>query len=258
MSARRRERDAARARRRAERFEVRRFTRQSRRRRRSVTLTVGGFVALVGGVVGISLSPLMSLTNIQVLGTERLAASDVAAALDEYRGTPLALVSDAQIRADLEGFALIRSFSTEIVPPDTLVVRVVERSPIGSVARGATFEVVDAAGVVVESVGQALVGLPVIEVASVGAEDPAFRGVAEVLIALPVDLRSTVETIAATTRDDVRFTIGGASHQVVWGSAERSEYKARVLAAALATTDQSVRWEYDVSAPDTLVVRRAG
>ncbi len=38
---------------------------------------------MVGGVAAVSVSPLMSLTNIQVIGTDRLAASDVAAALDK-------------------------------------------------------------------------------------------------------------------------------------------------------------------------------
>jgi len=214
-------------------------------------------VALVGAVVGVTLSPLMSLTTIRVLGTDRVEASEVAAALGDHRGSPLALVSDADVRADLEGFALIRSFSTEIVPPNTLIVRIVERAPIGAVVRGTRVEIVDAAGVVVDSPREAPPGTPVIDVATVAADDPAFRSVTEVLLALPSELRATVTTIGATTRDDVRFTIGGAEHTVVWGSAERSEFKSRVFSAALSATDQSVSWVYDVSSPDSLVVRRA-
>jgi cell division protein FtsQ len=200
----------------------------------------------------------MALTSIQVLGTERLAATEVVASLDGHRGTPLALLSDDEIRSDLATFALIRSFSTEVVPPNTLIVRIVERAPIGAIARGGAFDVVDAAGVVVETSGDLPEGIPVIDVETALADDPAFRGVADVLLALPAELRSTVVTISASTRDNVRMTLGGAEHTVVWGSAERSELKARVLAAALAATDQSVRWEYDVSAPDSLVVRQAG
>ena len=166
-------------------------------------------------------------------------------------------MSDEQIRTDLEGFALIRSFSTEIVPPSTLIVRVVERAPIGALRTAGGFEVVDAAGVVVETTETVPPGIPLLSVESASADDPAFRGLADVLLALPRELRSSVVTISATTRDDVRFTLGGAEHSVVWGSAERSAFKARVLAAALSSTDQSVRWEYDVSAPDSLVVRRA-
>jgi len=202
-------------------------------------------------------SPLLSLTSIRILGTDRLEADEVATALEDHRGTPLAFVTDEQIRADLESFALIRSFSTEIVPPDTLIVRVVERAPIGAIARAGGFEVVDAAGVVVETTEAVPPGIPILDVEEASADDPAFRGLADVLLSLPRELRAAVATISATTRDDVRFTLGAAGHSVVWGSAERSAFKARVLAAALATTDQSVRWLYDVSAPDSLVVRRA-
>ena len=256
-SARRLERRAARERRRAERAEVRRFTRQSRRRRLTATIALGTLVTLVGGAAAISVSPLLSLTSIRIVGTERLDADEVAAALEDRRGTPLAFVSDEQIRTDLEGFALIRSFSTEIVPPSTLIVRVVERAPIGALRTAGGFEVVDAAGVVVETTETVPPGIPLLSVESASADDPAFRGLADVLLALPRELRSSVVTISATTRDDVRFTLGGAEHSVVWGSAERSAFKARVLAAALSSTDQSVRGEYDVSAPDSLVVRRA-
>jgi cell division protein FtsQ len=77
-----------------------------------------------------------------------------------------------------------------------------------------------------------------------------------VLLALPSELRERVDVISATTRDDVSFSMIGAGHRVIWGSGERSEYKSRVLAAAIGATDQAVAWEYDVSAPDSLVVRR--
>jgi cell division protein FtsQ len=54
----------------------------------------------------------------------------------------------------------------------------------------------------------------------------------------------------------VTFTFADTGHRVRWGSAERSDFKARVLAAAIATSDQSVAWQYDVSAPDSLIARR--
>jgi cell division protein FtsQ len=237
---------------------VRRFTKQSRRRRLTAAIALGTLVTLVGGAAALSVSPLLSLASIRVVGAERLDADAVAGALDDRLGTPLALVTDDQIRADLEQFALIRSFSTEIVPPDTLIVRLVERTPIGALPTASGVEVVDAAGVVVETAEEPPPGIPILRVGAASADDPAFRGVADVLLALPRELRASVATISATTRDDVRFTLGGAEHSVVWGSAERSAFKARVLAAALATTDQSVSWVYDVSAPDSLVVRRAG
>jgi cell division protein FtsQ len=251
------ERQAGRDRRRAERGEVRRFTRHSRRRRAVVIGIVTSFSALLAGVIAVTFSPLMSLTTIDVTGTQRLDAAEVTAALDEHLGTPLAFVADSAIGDDLAQFALIRSYSTEIVPPNTLIVRIVERAPIGAVEAPAGLELVDAAGVVVETVDAVPEGLPLIEVASGEAGERAFASVADVLISIPREVAARVETVTATTRDDVTFELRGSGHVVMWGDAERSAQKARVLDAAIAATDQGTRWVYDVSAPDSLVVRDA-
>lgn len=217
---------------------------------------LGTMLALMGGVTLVTLSPLMSLDTVVVAGTSRLDPVVVTASLDRHRGTPLALLDENGIRADLAAFPLIRSYSTEIIPPHTLVVRVVERAPVGIVERGSVVDLVDAAGVVVETSPQRPDGIPLIANASSDPSSLAFRSVAAVLLALPDELRARVDQISATTRDDVTFSMTGSGHVVVWGSSERSEFKARVLASALATTDQSASWEYDVSAPESLVVRQ--
>ncbi len=204
----------------------------------------------------VALSPLMSLTTIVVAGTSRLDGVEVESALEGHLGTPLALLDEGGIRDDLAQFALIRSYATEVVPPHTLVVRIVERQPVGAVQRGAVWDLVDAAGVVVESSAERPEGIPSLAVDAADPDALPFRSVTAVLLALPRELRERVDIISATTRDDVSFSMIGAGHRVIWGSGERSEYKARVLAAAIGATDQGVAWEYDVSAPDSLVVRR--
>lgn len=220
------------------------------------TGAVATLLALVGGVAVVTLSPLMALDTIEVVGASRLDGAAVGAVLDDHLGTPLALLDEGEIRDDLAAFPLIRSYSTEVIPPHTLVVRIVERAPVGAVERGAAVDLVDAAGVVVETSAERPVGIPLIAAASADAESLGFRSVTAVLMALPAELRAQVDVISASTRDDVSFTMTGAGHRVVWGSAERSEFKARVLEAAIATTGQNAAWEYDVSAPESLVVRR--
>lgn len=235
---------------------MRRFTRRSRRRRVVITGAAATLLALVAGVAIVTLSPLMALDTIEVAGADRLDADEVAAALDEHLGTPLALLDDEAIGADLAVFPLIRSYSTEVIPPHTLVVRIVERAPVAAIERGAAVDLVDAAGVVVASAAERPEGIPLIAAESADPSTLAFRSVAAVLTALPADLRSRVDVIRASTRDDVVFSMTGIGHRVVWGSAERSDFKARVLATALAATNQSSPREYDVSAPESLVVRR--
>ncbi len=255
LQARAAERASARARRRVERDEVRRFTRRSRRRRQTVAATLASLALLTGGVAIVTLSPLMALDTIRVVGTDRLDPVAIADALDEHRGTPLALLDEASIRDDLAVFPLIRSYTTEVVPPHTLVVRVIERMPVAVIQRGAGVELIDAAGVVVERAGERPAGIPVIAPGSADVESVAFESSVAVLLALPPELRAQVDVISASTRDDVTFSMTGVGHRVVWGSAERSALKARVLATAIGATDQAQAWEYDVSAPETLVVR---
>lgn len=250
------ERSAARAARRAERAEARRFTRRSRRRRLITWGSVAVLTALLATVVAVTLSPLMALTDIRVTGTVRLDPAAIGGALERHRDTPLALLDEGGIRSDLEDFALIRSYSLEVVPPHSLVVRVVERAPIGAIERGSVFDLVDAAGVVVESTPERPTGVPLIRAGEADPDEAAFRSVAEVLDALPDELATRVDVVTASTRDDVAFTIRDLGHRVVWGSAERSAFKTRVLEAAIAVNDPAVSWQFDVSAPDSVIVRR--
>ena len=247
-------RRAERKRRRFERGEVKRFTRRSRSRR-AVWLAVVGIIATLCAVLAVATySPLLALRTVTVDGTARVDAAQVAAALDDQVGTPLALLDYDTITAELAEFRLIRSYVTEVVPPDTLLVHIVERSPVGVVKNGAGFDLVDPAGIVLQSTPQRPDGVPLIET---GAEDAAgapFGSVVEVLLALPEPVLAQVDSITATTKDNVSFVLRGVGQSVVWGSADRSAYKARVLAAMIATQDADALVEYDVSAPGSVVV----
>jgi hypothetical protein len=55
--------------------------------------------------------------------------------------------------------------------------------------------------------------------------------------------------------DDVRFTIRGSSHEVVWGSADRAREKGRVLRAALDAAGEEKPRVIDVTTPDSVVIR---
>jgi cell division protein FtsQ len=87
---------------------------------------------------------------------------------------------------------------------------------------------------------------------------PSFGAITRVLRTLPDELLGQVEGITATTLDDVRFTIRGSSHEVVWGSSERSPEKARVLRAALIALDSEESKVIDVTTPESMVVRARG
>jgi cell division protein FtsQ len=245
---------ADRARKREERAEVRRFTRRSRRRRLDWLAAAGVVLVLVLFVVAAVFSPLLALKQITVDGTSRLDPTLIEKAVDSQKGTPLALLDETRLREDLAQFTLIRSYSTEVVPPGTLLIHIIERAPIGIIQAADGFRLVDPAGVVIDTLPQRPTGVPLIQLE--GGDDVSsagFASMAQVLLALPSSVLAQVETISARTRDDVTLTLAVSGQRVVWGSAERSEEKAQDLAALLAQHATDGPGEYNVSAPDVAI-----
>ena len=241
----------------AEKAEFRRFTEATRRRRITWAVSLGSVGLLVLSVVVLTLSPAPSFREVRVEGGDRVTSSAVAEALGGLYGEPLARVSDERVQQALEPLTLIQAFETRIEPPGTLVVTIVERKPLGAVSASGAFDVVDAAGVVLWEEPTLPTGLPRILVAA-DSSSPSFSAISRVLLALPQELLVQVEGITATTLDDVRFTIRGSSHEVVWGSSERSVEKARVLRAALIALRTEESQVIDVTTPDSMVVRARG
>jgi len=246
-------RTAIRARRREERREVKRFTRRARHRRAGWLAAGGVLAVLVLLIVGAVYSPLLALRTISVDGTQRIDAADVRAALAPDLGTPLALLDDATITKQLSRFHLIRSYVTELQPPNTLVVHITERTPVGVIQGADDYQLVDPAGVIVERSAKRPDGVPLIQLGSAPVDGPGFASMAQVLLALPDDLRAQVDTIAALTHDDVTLVLRGSGQHVVWGSADQSTLKAQVLAKLIALHGQSGSGTYTVSAPQFAV-----
>lgn len=239
-----------------ERGEVRRFTKRSRRRRMLWLSALGTAALLVVAVTLTAFSPLMALRTIDVVGTSRVKASDVTAALKGQLGRPLPLVDFGAIRSDLAAFPLIRSFSTESHPPSTLVVRIVERVPVGVIADGRTFRLVDAAKVTISQGTTRPAGFPVIHAAGAAgslAAKSGFDAAVAVLQALPAKVLGSVDTITAATKDDVTFTLLGSGAKVVWGSPDQSDLKAADLAAIMKSAGATAGSVFDVSSPHSVV-----
>lgn len=245
---------AAKARRREERAEVKRFTRRSRRRR-AVWLGAVATVAVLALLACAAVfSPLLALRRVEVVGTSRVDPKAVVAAVDGQLGTPIALVDQAKIGRELAAFSLIRSYQLQFAPPDTLEIRVTERTPVVALQTKSGYETLDPAGVVVETSANRPAGLPL---ASLQADqhpgDANFVAMSEVLLALPSELLAQVDSASAPSADSVQFTIGGTK-RVVWGSADDSALKVRVLTLLLGANGAK-RGSYDVSSPRSPVFR---
>lgn len=246
---------AARQRRRYEKSEIRRFTKRNRHRRLGWLVGFGAVLGLAGLLAVAVYSPMLALRTIEIDGTAKVSAEEVHAAIDGQLGTPLALLDYDALRHELDRFPLIRSYVTEVVPPGTLRVHIVERAPVGAIAATGGYAIVDPAGVVLDSSAERVQGAPLIDIGASGTDSVAFRAVVDVLLSLPDSVRSMVDTASASSKDDVVLVLAGVGQRVVWGSAERSALKARVLQDLIATQSASAHVEYDVSAPLSPVVR---
>lgn len=239
---------ASRARRRALRAEIRRFTARSRHRRMVWVVSLSALVLLVVGSVGAAYSPMFAVQNITVEGAATLDEAALQQALSAQMGRPLPLVDHSEVKAALVGFPLIETYTLEARPPHDLVLRIVERTPIGAVRSDAGFTVVDAAGVVLSTSEAEPAGLPIIE-AKDGLTSSAFAAAGQVLRSLPETVHVLVASVKATTPDDVTLVLRDGT-QVLWGSAEDSAKKSTVL---LAAPDGYAF--YDVSSPGAITVR---
>jgi cell division protein FtsQ len=201
------------------------------------------------GVLGVAVfSPILALRTIRVEGNSAVPASTVQKALSPDLGTPLALLNDAKIRTELSSIILIRSYVTEVVPPNTLVVRVIERKAIGVLRDGKTYEQVDPAGVVLATSGTPS-GLPLIEIGRAGVNSAGFAAAVKVLLAMPPTVLAEVASISATTLDNVSLTLNQGSHIIIWGSSAQSDLKATALAALLKNSNCSTQTVLNVTAP---------
>src|SRR5690606_28373532 len=165
---------AARARRKALRAEIRRFTQRSRRRRIAVWGSFGALAALVLGSVVAAYSPLFAVEKITVAGAHTIDAAAVQQALGAQIGAPLALVGASAVQAALQEFPMSESYALEARPPHDLLVRIVERTPIGVIRSEAGYTLVDAAGVVLATTPDKPEGQPTLSIAS-GVGSAAFR-----------------------------------------------------------------------------------
>src|SRR5699024_11164423 len=133
--------------------------------------------------------------------------------------------------------------------PSTVTIEVTERTPLYAVQQnqGDGYLLVDREGSAYTTLPEPPDGLLLVTADS--AE--LLPDVATVVAALPGELREEVHGVSADTRDSITLRLSD-ERTVVWGSAERSDYKATVLTALLKARKGTV---YDVSAPDWPAVR---
>lgn len=253
--AKRKLREATRARKAFEREEVRRFTAHLRRRRNAWLTVLGAFGAVMLFVALGVFTPLMSLQEIVVQGATRVNAAQIQAALQPEINKPLPLVDHGAVEKAIAAQPLVKTYSVESLPPHTLLIKIVERQPAAYLPSAEGFTMVDPAGVVIEKTADRVPGVPLFTVEGDSTTAAGFEAGLNVLHSLPASLAGQVDEVIAKTTDDVVIVLAGSGARVFWGGPENAALKSRVLAALLAVNPVGTVSEYDVSSPNTAVVR---
>jgi cell division protein FtsQ len=232
---------------------VRRFF-QARRRRRLPVRTVATVAAVVVMVLAAGWvlwgTSVVGVREVRVTGTELLSAAQVreVAAIPEQ--TPLLRVSTGEVADRVAALPPVARVDVRRDWPRAVVIEVVERTAVAAVPTGGgAFAVVDATGVVFQTVAEAG-DLPVVIVAEPGPDDPATGAALTVLTALTPELRADLESLTAAGPASIELALR-SGWTVVWGDETDSDAKAQV-ATALLDRDGAV---IDVSAPEVVSIR---
>ncbi|MGY1747929.1 cell division protein FtsQ/DivIB [Modestobacter sp. SYSU DS0511] len=203
-------------------------------------------------------SPVLAVQEVRVDGAVTLSPEQVVASAGIAEGTPLVRVDTAGAAERVGRLPPVASVEVTRGWPDTVVVTVVERRPVAVVSDAGRRQLMDATGVVFDTItGPVPDGVVPLDVRDPGPDDAATTAALGALTALPDDVRGQVTAVSATGPDDVTLTLTDG-RAVLWGSAARTERKAEVLDALLEQIDAGSldpADTLDVSTPDAVVLR---
>lgn len=233
--------------RRSERRVRRRFVRRQWARRWRVWRYVVALLLVVAlaatAVWAVWFSSLLAVEGVAVEGTRQLSPERVREVADVPDGVPLARLDLAAVRLRVQSLAAVRSVDVSRQWPHQVRIAVEERQPVAGVQIAGQLHALDADGVVFGTPAQAA-GLPRV-VTTTDATAEALREGAAVAAALPPPLARLVDYVELRTIDQITLVLGDG-RRVRWGSSERSEDKARVLAVLLRQPGRV----FDVSVPE--------
>jgi cell division protein FtsQ len=218
--------------------------RRSRRRKAlAASAIVLVLVLLAGGLWIVYFSAALVTKRLEVVGTRHLRPTQVSYAVQIPLGVPLARQDLDEIAKRAITLPAIETATATRDWPSTITVTIVERRPVLAVDQPDGYVVVDKHGVPYQT--QSTMPRDLV-LAEVNPGNAAMLGeVATVAAALPAKMRSKVDRITASSRDNIVLILESGG-KVTWGSATDSELKAQVVTALLKGKPKS---SVDVSSP---------
>ncbi|GAA3976630.1 hypothetical protein GCM10023085_68800 [Actinomadura viridis] len=212
-------------------------------------------LALLGGLAWVLLgSRLLVVRNVEVTGSELAPRDRIVATAGIRLGVPMARLGTGAVRDRVERLREVESASVERRWPATIRIVVRERVPVVTVERGGRHYQLDRYGVAVADTPSRPPGLPTLSAAAPGPTDAATLAALDVLRRLPDRLRGRVAGLEAPSPESVTLLLSDGL-TVVWGPAERSAEKIRLVDALRRTAAGRSARTIDVSSPEVVTTR---
>jgi cell division protein FtsQ len=233
---------------------VRRFMARARQRRLraalpwavalGVLLVLGGLTWMIYG------TPVLGVRDVKVVGAQLLTPEQVRAAVGVPADEPLARVDLDDVRDRVRAIPAVDRVVVRRSWPSTLVVEVVERTPVAAVPAGRQFTLIDRSGVPYQTVADKPADLPLLRLARPGPGDQDTRSGLIVLGSLSDELREQLVAVSVAAPAQIKLELR-KDRTVVWGDDTQSERKSQVATVLLRRAGS----EIDVSAPTVVTIR---
>jgi cell division protein FtsQ len=226
-----------------------RFARRQLRRRlvllRPVLIGLAIAAALAGLVWVFFFSSWLAAEEVEVRGTDVVTPRKVLQLAAVPLGKPLARIDTDAIQARIEDLAPVKSVDVSRCWPHKICIEVTERQSVAVVDREGKLWGLDETGILFRQYAQAPADLPAVHMKATTSTD-ALAEAAEIVSSLPASVAEKVAYLDVSTVDEISLHLRrGAT--VIWGSADDSYTKARVLEPLLKAKPDAKT--YNVSVP---------
>ena len=214
-------------------------------------------LAIVASLAGLGwvlfFSSLLAAESVQVRGTDVVSPGRVRSLAAVPLGEPLARVDTDAVQARIEDLAAVKSVEVSRCWPHKVCIEVTERVPVAVVDKEGTLWGLDDTGMLFRRYAERPVELPMVRMRATASTD-ALAEAAEVVQALPSTVVRRVVLIEVQTVDEISLRLRtGAT--VLWGSADESANKVRVLEPLLRAQPRARTYNVTVPGNPTVTLR---
>ncbi len=195
-------------------------------------------------------TPVLSVRTVRVDGLAAVSEEEVRARLEIPDGRSMLRIDTTAIAQRVAAIPKVRSVRVQRKFPSTVLVSVVERTPVVYLESPDGAHLIDAESVEFAIEPAPPIGVPKLLTEGSFTGPAAARAAVDVLVTLPPALSVQVGEVVARSNSDVSLNLRDG-RKVVWGGTGDGERKAAVVLPLL-TREGTV---FDVSSPNLVTVK---